>query len=152
MTLGKIRLFIQSAGILLLVTAIAKLISSTGNAHMLNLSDPILFLSYRQVFCVIGTLELIIGVICLSNKSIGLQAGLVGCLSASFVVYRIGLIVVGYHMPSCSCLGNLTEALHISAKTANTAIGSYGTLLWLWWQNGKVSKATSPGDALISGV
>jgi hypothetical protein len=58
---------------------------------------------------------------------------------------------VGWHKP-CSCLGNLTDALHIPPQTADTAmkiilayllIGSYGNLFWLWRQC-KKSAAVSP--------
>ena len=43
-----IRIFLCSAGILLLVTAAAKLISSVGSAGILQKSDPILIMSYRH--------------------------------------------------------------------------------------------------------
>ena len=51
----------------------------------------------------------------------------------------------------CDVLGNLTDALHISPQTADTAmkiilgyllVGSYGLLFWLWRQNRRVPTAS----------
>jgi hypothetical protein len=62
-------------------------------------------------------------------------------------------MLVGYHKP-CSCLGNLTDALHIPPPMADTAmkiilayllIGSYATLFWLWRQRKK--SAPAPASA-----
>ena len=59
--------------------------------------------------------------------------------------YRIGLLWIRYNKP-CSCMGSLTDALHIKPETADTImkivlayllILSYGTLMWLWWHKRK---------------
>jgi hypothetical protein len=64
------------------------------------------------------------------------------------VIYRIGLDWVGYHKP-CSCLGTLTDSLHIPPQTADGAmkmilgyliVGSFSTLFWLWRHRGKVEE------------
>ena len=82
--------------------------------------------------------------------------GLVVWLATSFLVYRIGLVWVGYKKP-CPCLGNLTDALHIPPQTADTAmkiilayllIGSYATLFWLWRQR-KKTVSSSVGAASV---
>jgi hypothetical protein len=139
--------FICSAGALLMITGTAKLISASGDAQLLQNPDPILSVSFRHVFWVVGVLELILAMVCFFGKRVGLQAGLVALLATNFVVYRLGLILVGYHKP-CSCLGNLTDALHISPQTADTAmkivlgyllLGSYATLFWLWKEKMKQS-------------
>jgi len=74
----------------------------------------------------------------LSSKLIPLF--IYAALATSFLVYRIGLVLVGYYRP-CSCMGSLTEELHISPEIADMAmkiilayllIGSYGSLIWLW--------------------
>jgi len=139
------RLFLSSAAIVLLATGTAKLISASGNAQLLQSPDPILSITFRRVFLLVGGLELFVAMICFFGKWVWLQAGLVALLATNFVVYRLGLILVGYHKP-CSCLGNLTDALHISPQTADTImkivlgyllIGSYATLFWLWKQGRK---------------
>jgi len=151
--------FIYSASLLLLVTAAAKLVSASGQAHMLQLTDPILLISFHHLFWILGFLELIVAAVCFFGKRLALQAGLLACLATNFVFYRLGLVLVGYHKPSCSCLGNLTDALHIPPQTADTVMkiilgyllfGSYTTLLWLWLQNRAIPLAKPSAGTLAS--
>jgi len=102
----------------------------------------------------IGGLECIIALVCFFSRWLELKAGLLAWLATSFLFYRLGLIWVGYHKP-CSCLGNLTDALHIAPQTADTAmkivlayllIGSYATLFWLWRQKRKTVSATASSE------
>lgn len=133
---------IYFSGILLAITGLAKLISSFGSAYILQNPDPLLSISFRYVFWIVGAFELAVALVCFFSKCMGLRSVLVAWLATSFLVYRLGLVLVDYHK-ACSCLGNLTDALHISPQTADTAmkiilayllIGSYGTLFWLWRQ------------------
>ena len=137
----KIESFFFTSGLLLLTTATAKLISSGGTALSLQMGDPIFHLSFREMFIAMGIMESVIGLICFLAKSVRLRAGLLAWLSSAFVVYRIGLNWMGWHKP-CSCLGNLTDVLHISSEAADIAskiilayliIGSYAILFWLFW-------------------
>jgi len=146
--------FLYSAGALLLVTALAKLISSFGNSHILALPDPVFIIPFRWMFCLAGITELAFAYACLfSNKPL-LRAMLVALLSTNFALYRLGLWFVGWHRP-CSCLGTLTDALHIPPQTADTAmkiilayllIGSYATLFWLWRQRGENAEGRMMND------
>jgi hypothetical protein len=139
----KIRFWIYTVGILLTITSVAKFLSACGNARILESFDPIFSVSFRHVFWVVGFIELAVALACFSNKHIGLQVRLVAWLSTSFLAYRLGLVWIGYQKP-CSCLGNLTDALHIPPQTADMAmkiilayllIGSYASLFWLWRQH-----------------
>ena len=134
--------YIYSSGILLAITALAKLISSVGNGGILQQPDPILAISFQHVFWIVGPFELVISLFCFFGKRIDLQIGFVALLATNFAIYRVGLILVGYRKP-CSCLGNLTDALHIPPQAADTALkiilaylllGSYASLFWLWRQ------------------
>lgn len=96
----------------------------------------VLYLSILAV----GGVELVIALLCLATRRVWLQLGLVAWLATNFLVYRLGLLWIGYHRP-CGCLGNLTDALGISPKTADVAmklvlayllVGSYAALYWLW--------------------
>ncbi|MDR3457142.1 MAG: hypothetical protein P4N60_06820 [Verrucomicrobiae bacterium] len=138
------------AGSLICVAALGKLASSMGSAHVLQYPDPIFQIPFRQMFWLVGTVELAIAVVCLFGRRIALQACLVAWLATAFAAYRLGLLWVGYEKP-CSCLGNLTDALHIPAQTADTAmkiilayllICSYATLLWIWRQGKAASHTT----------
>jgi hypothetical protein len=105
----------------------------------------------------VGLAEIVTALICFINRRPALSLGLVAWLSTNFVFYRIGLVWVGWHKP-CSCLGNLTDALHISPQTADTVmkiilayllIGSYASLFWLWRQKRKPSVPSAVGAASL---
>ena len=139
------RLFLYSAAIVLLFASVAKLISGFGHEKILLTIDPLTGFQFRNLFRIVGCIETAVAFLLIFNKQIWLSAGLVSWLATGFLVYRLGLVLVGYHKP-CSCLGNLTDALHIPPQTADTAmkiilayllIGSYATLFWLWRQRGK---------------
>ena len=140
-----VRWFLYLATVILLFTGAAKFISSTGHGKILLAIDPLTGFQFGDLFRIVGSIEVVIALVCIFSKRTWLPAGLVAWLATSFLAYRIGLVVVGYHKP-CSCLGNLTDALHILPQTADTAmkiilgyllIGSYATLFWLWRQRKK---------------
>jgi hypothetical protein len=146
MQIGKcIRVFVFSTGILLIITAAAKLVSAFGSSRILQNLDPIFGISFQHLFEVVGGLECFIALYCLFSRRIEVIVGLLAWLSTSFLIYRIGLEAVGYHRP-CSCMGNLTDAIHVSARIADTTmkavlayllVGSYAILFWLWRQKRK---------------
>ena len=105
-------------------------------------------------------IELAVALVCLLGRRARLQAGLVAWLATNFVVYRLGLLWIGYHGP-CRCLCSLTGALHISPETADSImkvvlvyllIGSYATLLWQW-KRGQNARSTphraEPTDVVV---
>ena len=152
------RTFLYSAGVLLLGTALAKFVSATGSARILQSPDPLFSIPFRSLFWGVGSIEAVIGLVCFFGRRLAMQAGLVAWLGTNFVVYRLGLLWVGYHRP-CPCLGNLTDAIHIPPATANAGmkvilayllIGSYGTLFWLWRQQRKTSFSSQPGETAVS--
>jgi hypothetical protein len=133
-------LLISVAGAFLAVTGVAKLISASGSANILVVDDPIFKIPFRQVFYIIGLLEIAIAIVCLSGTPIRLQACLVAWLGTCFLLYRVGLIFVDYHRP-CSCMGNLTDALNISPRLADEIakvvlvyllFSGYATLFFCW--------------------
>jgi hypothetical protein len=136
-----IRGFLISAGVLLMLTAVAKSVSAMGTSRALQLPDPVISLSYKHVFWITGILELCTGLTCIiKSRHPILPAGLVALLSTNLLVYRLILVWFGYHKP-CSCLGTLAGKLHISPQTADTGmkiilaylfVGSYATLFSIW--------------------
>jgi hypothetical protein len=140
-----IRFFLYSAGALLLVTAAAKLVSAGGHAKVLFKQDPLLGLTFQQVFRIAGSVEVLVALVCLFGKRLVLRVGAVAWLVTSFLLYRAGLLWIGYEKP-CTCLGNLSDALHISPETVDIAMkvvlaylifGSYLASILLWKQNRK---------------
>ena len=144
--------FLRSVGILLFITATAKLASSFGEAPILNLLDPIFGLSFRTVFIIAGSIELILALCCFLRGHVLLKTVSVAALSASIVVYRLSLVWIGYHRP-CPCLGDFTEMLRIPEATADTIMkfvlgyflaGSFAILSGIWHQKRKALK--TPGE------
>jgi len=140
------RFFVLSAGAILVLTGLAKLWSAFGHARILDVPTPILGISFSHSMLAVGVLELLIASSCLLGTGRKVSLALIAWLATNFLVYRLGLLWVGYHKP-CSCLGNLTDALHISPQAADTAmkivlayllLGSYGCLLWRWRDNRRV--------------
>jgi len=112
------RAFYISSGILLSLLSMAKVVSATGDAKVLSTIDPIFFMSFRTLFCVIAVFEIAVAILCF-RPSTGVLRPLAICwLSTSIVFYRLGLIAVGYHKP-CGCLGGFTDALRLSPEQAD---------------------------------
>ena len=130
------RYFLYSAAVILLLTGMAKTVSSAGSAKILLHHDPLTGLQFGNLFRIVGCIEVVVALVCFFRKRIWFPTGLIAWLATSFVTYRFGLIWVGYQKP-CSCLGNLTDVLHIPPQTADTVmkiilayllIGSYAIL------------------------
>jgi hypothetical protein len=136
------RFFIYSSAVILLITAGAKFMGSAGHKKILMERDPIIGISIRNLILVAASIELAVAVICFYTKEILMSAMLIAWLSTNLLGYRIILALISYKKP-CSCLGNLTDALHITPQTADTGmkiilayllLGSYTTLFWIWRQ------------------
>jgi len=130
--------FLLSSGVILAITGVAKVWSGLGNSKFLAVVDPIVGLKFGQLMLAVGVVEIVIALVCFFSKRQTLALGLVAWMSTNFLVYRLGLWWMDWHRP-CSCLGNLTDALHIRPETADNImklllaymlIGSYGLLIW----------------------
>lgn len=152
------RTFIISAGVVLSITGIAKIWSGLGQARILVIPDPLTGIELGHLLSLAGMIEVAIALVCFFNKRQLLSVMLVAWLATIFVVYRFGLLWVGWQRP-CSCLGNLTDALQISPQKADTAmkiiltyllIGSYGTLLWLWRQKKRNPTAAPSSETPVA--
>jgi hypothetical protein len=148
--------FIRSAGFLLMFTGIAKLVSALGKAGFLLEHEPITGISFTHLLVVAGILEVLIAFVCFFATRPKLSAQLVAWVSSVFLVYRIGLWWMNWQRP-CHCLGNLTDALHISPQVADIGmkivlayllIGSYATLFSAWWHKPQIAlaSATTPSS------
>jgi hypothetical protein len=129
--------FILVSGVTLALTGGAKVWSGLGSSKLLAVVDPILGIKFGQLMLLVGLAEIAIALVCYFSKRQTLALGLVAWMSTNFVVYRLGLWWMNWHRP-CSCLGNLTDALHISPQTADNImkvllayllVGSYGLLV-----------------------
>ena len=112
------RLFVTSAGTILAITGVAKIVSALGHAGVLGQPDPIFGLPFNSLFLSVGLIELLVAAFCLLPKNQTVALALVALISVNFVGYRVGLWYI--HWPGyCPCLGSLTQAIHLSAHVAN---------------------------------
>ena len=125
---------------ILIITGLAKLWTGLGDSKFLAVADPIVEISFKHLMLAVGIAEIAIALVCFFSKRQTLALALVAWLSTNFVVYRLGLWWVGWKKP-CNCLGNLTDALHISPTVADNImkvvlgyllIGSYAILFSQW--------------------
>jgi len=113
-----IGLFLQSSAIIFTITGLAKLFSAMGSSRILLNSDPVTILPFRYIFLLAASLELLVAAVCFCGKNYLIKIKMVAWLSSALTIYRLGLFWVGYQRP-CSCLGNFTDAIHISPGAAN---------------------------------
>jgi hypothetical protein len=151
------RKFAVSVGAVLLITGTAKIWSSFGQTRVLFVSDPLFSIQYGYLLLLVGATELVIASVCFFCNRQLFSIGLVAWVASGFVVYRLGLLWMGWHRP-CSCLGNLTDAIHVSPQLADDfmkgvlaylLIGSYVILFCLWRRRQKVPPST-PGSKLAA--
>jgi hypothetical protein len=143
------RVFVLTAGAILPLTGVAKMWSAFSGTKLLLVADPILGIQIRHLMLAVGIAELVIAAVCLLSKTSRLAMVLVAWLATNFLVYRVGLWWIGWKKP-CGCLGNLTDALHISPQTADSImkgllvyllLPSYALLIRQW----RLSKAMRIG-------
>lgn len=136
-----IKLFIYSAGGILLAAALIRFVIAAGNAQALALSEPMLGVPLRYAVLIVGGIELTVALICLFGKRAGLQIGLLVWLATNFIVFQIGLLWMHCH-PQATGIGSLTDPLHLSRGITGTTIrllpfylllGSCAAALWYWF-------------------
>jgi hypothetical protein len=123
-------IFLYSAAVILIVTAVAKLYSATGSLRILDHSDPMLMLSNRQVFMLVGLIELAVAGYCLWGRALSLKLLSTAWLATMFGLYRVGLWWTGPH-GSCGCLGTVADMLPVSAQAVDHAMLGLVAYLWL---------------------
>ncbi|MCX8089394.1 MAG: hypothetical protein N3I86_00435 [Verrucomicrobiae bacterium] len=142
--------YLQFAGVLLALTALAKLYSAAGEARILAVRDPVLLLlSNRGVLMAVGLLELATAGYLIFGRNTRNKHVLIIWLSLNFIVYRVGLWWVAPGKP-CPCLGTLTERLPLAPDTVDLLLklvivyllgGSLFFLLLEWLRGPGASRA-----------
>ena len=156
-----IRLFIQSAAAVLLLTAVAKLVSTGSSSKILSGPDPvfgILNIDIRTVILSAELIEIIVAWICFRGHRLTVQVASVFWLSLTFVLYRVTMSLTDYDKP-CACLGTITDALGIAPDAADygmklalayLVIGSGAAKWWLWRQARGANDSPVPQSAQVS--
>jgi hypothetical protein len=130
--------FAATAGFLLGVTGVGKVWSACGVSLALDAPDPVFGLQSRWLVLGVGVAEIVVSSLCVFNGTGRTAAIATAWLASSFVVYRVGLLLVGYQ-GLCPCLGKIADALPFSPgeveMATKVALGylvawSYCSLLW----------------------
>ena len=99
-----------------------RLLAAAGNAQVWALPDLVLGIPLRHAVMIVGTLELVVAVICLFGKRVGLQVGLTAWLAINFLVFQIGAFAMHYHWQA-TCIGSLTVPLQLTRGFTGIVIG-----------------------------
>jgi hypothetical protein len=146
--------FCFSAAAIFFTTGVAKISAAWGDVPVLQRYDPILGISFTHLMLVAGVLELMVASFCLFVKSRIVSIIAIAWLAAYLATYRLGLWWIGWHRP-CPCLGNLTDAIHVSPQRADNImngilayllVGSCAILFCFW----RGHKLTSESEAALS--
>jgi hypothetical protein len=147
------RALVQTAVLLLTLTAAAKIFAASGESRILGQADPLFgLLTMRQSMLLAAALEIVVVVLVTRAPTALRKAVLLLWIGSVFLVYRIGLWWVGFE-GSCRCLGNLGDVFGISAETADwiakgilgyLLVGSAAILLWHLSRRGHGPDADAP--------
>jgi DNA-directed RNA polymerase subunit RPC12/RpoP len=138
-----LKFFIPAAGAILLAAALCRFLIAAGHAQVMTLPDPMLGIPLRDAVVAVGVFELVVALICLFGKRIGLQLGWLAWLGTNYVVIWIGLLTMHIH-PQATCIGSLTDPLHLSRGITGyafalipfgLALGSYAAVVSLWFSS-----------------
>ena len=121
------RLFWWSSGVLLLLTAAAKLYSSTGSTRILAAQDQLLHVNTRLLMIGVAVLEIEVALYLLMGSNVLLRAVTLFGLSSNFMVYRLGNAWLG--IKYCPCLGTVGQRLPLTQAHLNLVL----TGLVLYW-------------------
>jgi hypothetical protein len=108
--------YLRSIASILLLTAFAKFLSSTGDAKVLEIPEALLPLTNRQTLWLFGLIELAVVLALLLGKDERVKLILVTWLGCNFVLYRLSILLLTVGKP-CPCLGTITEKLPVSPAT-----------------------------------
>jgi hypothetical protein len=143
-----IKPFIYFAGAILLATALERVLIAAGGTQSLSLPEPVLGIPLRYSVLLVAAFELVVAMICLFGRRSGLQLGWLAWLATHYAGYRVGLLTMGIHQQG-TCVGSLTDPLHLSRGVAGVIVGllpvylllgSYAAMTWLWLE-GRRAKA-----------
>lgn len=136
------RIFLIVSATILIATGLVKLVSAGGEARSLNLPDPLLYLTNRQVFLAVGVLELALASYFVFGRRLQLQLLALAWLTTNFAIYRLALWRGNIAKP-CGCLGHAVDWWPWLMKHQDSVmkgllafmlVGAYG-FLWADWRN-----------------
>lgn len=112
--------FFKTAAVTLILTALAKLYSSTGAAKVLMVQDQLLHLGYRPLLIAVAVIEIAVALFLLKSRHETRRALALLWLSGNFLFYHFGNTLIGVRL--CPCLGRLTDRLPLPPGLADVLL------------------------------
>ncbi|MFM2296039.1 MAG: hypothetical protein RLZZ350_2452 [Verrucomicrobiota bacterium] len=147
-----IKIFIYSAGSILLGAGLVRFVIALGHLQVLAVPEPLLGIPLRHAVFLVGIYEVAVALICLFGRSIKLQLIWLFWLLANYFIYRIGLFFSGIH-PQGTCIGSLNDPFHLHEGNSAVLFAllpyyllfvSLLALCWLW----RASRITQSANQL----
>lgn len=139
--------FVTMATLVLLLTALAKVLTLTGSAKQLATPDPVFgVFSVRQLLALGAVLEIAVASIGFSRVPMRLKCGALAWVSSLFLFYRFGRWWLGVHEP-CGCLGGIWQWLSLSRSTIDFADSALFVFLVFVWTGSCVCALNQPAPA-----
>jgi hypothetical protein len=113
-------LFAVSTGVILALTALAKLASAADSAPLLELLDPILGVSLRSVLIGAGAIELLLAILLFRRPADITAPLLILAFASNCLLYRLALYAQGRRV--CPCLGTVGQNLHLNERLLDTGL------------------------------
>jgi hypothetical protein len=136
-----IRIFIHSAGVLLLAMATVLFVGNWIDTSFIQPHDPVFSISMRNLFWIVAGGFFAVALLCLFGERAFQQMLWVAWLATNFELYQLSMVYSGSRSLNVY-LGSFHEVLGISTGTmglmteivfAYLLIGSYAVLFWLWF-------------------
>lgn len=149
------RAFILSASGIFVFTALLKGLSLTIGGSQLKIRDPlILFLDNGKLLGLVAAVEIAVAIAIFMSKNIIFANGLIAWVSTLFLLYRIGLLLIGYK-GTCFCAG-WPQSWLVFAKELRLDplmkillgylfLSSYAFLIYHWWNRGRRAELNGSG-------
>jgi hypothetical protein len=146
------RCFIDIAAALLTAMAVALILSNLASGTLMQPHDPILMISMRTFFWILGAGALGVALTCIFAENSRLKLALVLWFALNLVVYEFGFYWSGAH-GARGYLGTLADTFGLSTGMADTILkvlflylltGSFALLVWSWRQKPVTSERTLP--------
>jgi hypothetical protein len=140
--------FVLSAGGILLLGGMVKVLDFFAKAPAPDMADPIFALPFHDLMLWVGLAELAVACLCLFTSKRTLSLGLLAWLVVTLTAYRIGLWTMGWHHPYAWVAG-LVNGLDISPWVADLMIGAtsayllVGSMAMLWFERRTAQAAQS---------
>lgn len=115
MKYSAVKLALTMASVILTVTAIAKIISSFGQAAILVQPDPLLGVSVRTSNWIVAAVEIAVACLLWWMRDYVWRSLLIVIMGAEFLLYHMMLIWGRVHGP-CPCLGSAWKWMGVSDK------------------------------------